>query len=148
MKRRIFRLATVLRVRERQLQAAQAELARLRREQENERRDGERLLAEAVSAGRDLDARLVAGSSAGILQSASLAGDRLRAGAGAAASRAEALEAPVAQARAGVLDAKRRVRGLELLEEKSRQRLRVEQLRSETRVLDEIGTRSREEGRS
>ena len=145
MKPRAFRLAPILRLRERQLDAARGRLAAAVGERDAARAEQHRLLAVAEASGRELQARLVRGVAAGIVQSAGRSEEVQSAAAGAAAHRADALEEKVATARRALLEAKREVRGLEILEEKSRQRELAWRARRETRVLDELGARRRAE---
>jgi len=118
MSTREFRLKTVLRARKRELDLARGQLASRLREQENEAQEQERLLARLEETSQALHARLSLGSPATILHAAGGAMDAARGGAEAAGRRAMACEAAIAEARGAVIESKRRLRGLEILEKR------------------------------
>lgn len=143
MSRDDFRLRSVLRVRQRDLDAAKGRLADELREKERERREQRLHLTRLRDTSKKLHDRLTRGTSAALLRTVDGAMAAAHTGAVLAGERAAARDATISNARAMITNARRRLRSIEILEEHWREQVRRERSRHEQKELDEIAIQKR-----
>lgn len=138
MSRRDFKLRSVLDARKRDLDSARGHLANELREENLERQGQSLLRTRLEDTAEQLHERLTHGSSAGMLPTV---GDAMQAtyhelqlGQQKAVARTESVE----EARARLIDARKKLRSLEILEERWRANERRERAKSDQKRLDDI----------
>ena len=145
MSRNDFRLRSVLRARQRDLDAAKGRLADELREKDRETHEQRRHLTRLRETSEELHDRLSRGTSAALLRAVDGAMAAAHTSAALAGERAAARDATIHDARAMITDARRRLRSIEILEDHWREQIRRERSRSEQKQLDEIAIRPRGE---
>jgi len=148
MSRNEFRLRSVIRARQRDLDAATGRLADELREKDREKREQKLHQARLRDTSKELHDRLTRGSSAGLLRTVDGAMEASHMGAVLAGERAAARDATIRDARAKITDARKRLRSIEILEDHWREQVRRERSRNEQKQLDEIAIRLRGEASS
>lgn len=144
MSRRDFRLRSVLRARKRVLEAAQAQLGEMQRERARESVAQQQSRERLRSASEELHERLRVGTSAATLRAVDAAMHVAHAECVSSVERVKAIDRDIEVARAAVTDAKKRVRGVEVLEERWWDRTRRDRAKRDQKRLDEIAIRSGE----
>lgn len=141
MSRREFRLRSVLSVRRRELDAAQARLADEMRKKARAVQMREHHLARLHAASQRLHERLRHGAPAAMLRAVDGAMETAYASALRASDLADTLDHAIAAARAAVTDAKKKASSIEILEERFRERARTDRMKNEQKRLDDVANR-------